>query len=131
MSTAAAALSLSLALRGEENQMALERLEKIENFASLSEGIALTAYLATAGEAARPLTSGRYAKHLWLGAVSAGLLLPALVRLFSSRKEKKGKKPSRIFSSALTLAGGLALKWALTHAGRESAEHSVAANRPA
>jgi formate-dependent nitrite reductase membrane component NrfD len=127
MSTAAAALSLVLASSGHDNRRALERLEKIENFAGICEGAALAAYIATSGETTEPLVSGPYARHLWLGAVSAGLVMPALARAFSSRKDGKKNRLSTIFSSALTLAGGLALKWALTHAGRVSAESAVAA----
>jgi formate-dependent nitrite reductase membrane component NrfD len=133
MSTATAALSLALAKSGASQDGALARLEKIETAAAAFEAAALAAYLATSGEASAPLVKGRYAKHLWGGAVAAGLVVPALARALSSRKRnssRKGEKKGRlstVIGSALTLAGGLALKWALTHAGRDSAEGATAA----
>lgn len=77
---------------------------------------------------AAPLVKGRHAKHLWGGAVAASLVVPALARSLSTRRRNSSRKAGKsgrlsiIFGSALTLAGGLALKWALTHAGRDSAE---------
>jgi formate-dependent nitrite reductase membrane component NrfD len=127
MSTAAAALSLVLALSGDDSQGALERLAKIENFAGICEGVALAAYVATSGKTTEPLVSGRYANHLWLGAIGTGLLIPALTRSISSRKDKRKSRLSTIFGSALILVGGVALKWAITHAGRVSAEGASAA----
>lgn len=129
MSTAAAALSLALAASGSASDRALKRLEQIETVASFCEGAALAAYLRTSEDAARPLTAGRYSKHLWLGAVGAGLALPAVMRAAAPKRLRK-KRAATILRSVLSLAGGLALKWAITHAGRDSAV-DVAATRNA
>jgi formate-dependent nitrite reductase membrane component NrfD len=127
MATGAAALSLALALRGKgSGDRELEALERIESLARLFEGTALAAYLLTTKESAKPLVSGRYSKHLWLGAVGAGLVLPTLLGALSSPR-RKAKRRATILSSALTLVGGLTLKWAVAHAGRASAEDSQAA----
>lgn len=122
MTTAASAISLLLALRGKQDKEgSLAKLERVEAIARGAEGAALVAYLATAKEGAKPLTSGTYAKHLWLGAVGAGIALPALLNTIAPRRRKKRRVMS-ILTSALSLLGGLTLKWAVTHAGRASAE---------
>ncbi len=121
ISTGAAAVSLALAISSETSSDPLETLEKIGQVSRLCEGAALAAYLVTTGDAARPLVKGKYSPQFWLGAVGAGLVLPTILEGKSSSKRKKSLA-STILSSALTLAGGLALKWAVTYAGRESAE---------
>lgn len=132
ISTGAAALSLMLAAGRGGNERALSVLEKIETAAAICEGAALAAYVQTSGGAARPLTEGRYSNHFWLGAVGAGLVLPMILRV-ASPKTVPRKRASTIVRSLLSLAGGLALKWAVTHAGRESAVDAEAtheATRP-
>ena len=121
---AASALSLVDSLSGENGSIS-NKLEKIENLTSIAEAAALTAYIVTSKGAAEPLTKGRYAKLFWLGAVGAGLIAPAVIR--AAFKGKKKKRAKSIIGSALSLAGGLALKWAVTHAGRASAIDSAAA----
>ena len=126
MSTGAAALSLATALSGNENKEIVERLEQIENFTNLAEAAALTAYIVTSKDSAEPLTKGRYSKLFWLGAVGTGLVAPAFIRIASSKKAKKSRAKT-VIGSLLSLAGGLALKWTITHAGRASAEDVKAA----
>jgi formate-dependent nitrite reductase membrane component NrfD len=119
----AAATSFALSLRNGSHNVALERLAKIENTARICEGAALVAYLVTSKDAARPLTKGRHSLLFWLGAIGCGLLLPVVFT--DNRKHNKDNKRSpgkSIVRSVLSLAGGLALKWAITHAGRESAD---------
>jgi len=130
ISAGAATISLHLMLHGGGNQKALRRIERIERLAALGEGASLAAYLITSGEAAKPLTSGGYKWHFWAGAVGAGLVLPELLRVFAPKKKKK-KRLAGILSSALSLAGSLALKWAVTYAGRESAMDAGVAHRMA
>ncbi len=120
MSTGAAALTLLLSARGGGGGGAsLKALEKVERAATLCEAGALAAYLVTAGKAAEPLTKGRQSKLFWLGAVGAGLVMPALVKAAAPRRKRR---VASVLGSAMKLAGGLALKWALVYAGRESAE---------
>lgn len=120
MSSGAAALTLLLSAKGgEEGGASLKALGKFERAATLCEAGALAAYLVSAGKTAEPLTKGRQAKLFWLGAVGAGLVLPALVDAAAPRKRRRAAK---VLGSALKLAGTLALKWALVYAGRSSAE---------
>jgi formate-dependent nitrite reductase membrane component NrfD len=119
----AAATSLALSLQNGNHSLALERLAKIENTARICEGAALVTYLVTSKDAARPLTKGRHARPFWLGAIGCGLLLPVVLSV--NRKPKKEHRRSRgksIVRSVLALAAGLALKWTITHAGRQSAD---------
>ncbi len=116
-----AATRLALALSNGRESAALRRLERIESVARIGEAAALAGYLATMGRAARPLTAGRQGWRFWLGAVGAGLIAPALIRAFKT-KRRKPSLGATLLGSALTLAGGLALKWAVVHAGRASAE---------
>jgi formate-dependent nitrite reductase membrane component NrfD len=123
MVTGAAATSLALAFFGGDNGAALSRLEKVERIASLCEGAALTGYLVSTGKAAGPLLKGKYLPHTLLaGSAVASHLLPA-------KPTKKGRRGllSVVLRSALTLAGGMALKWAIVYAGRKSAEDPQAA----
>lgn len=132
IATGAAATSLALALTGKDNAPAIRRLDKVKRLAGLFEVALLAGYLFTSGKAARPLLKGRYAWHTLLAGTSAAtpLLLPAKTPVEPSEKPagKRGKNflPA-ILGSALTLAGGFALKWAITYAGRKSAEDPKAA----
>jgi formate-dependent nitrite reductase membrane component NrfD len=135
ISTGAAATSLALALtaNGDRGSSAVfaknstaaladvRALAKIETTARVAEGAALAAYIISEGDAARPLTNGDHKWHFWLGAVGAGLVLPVVIA-----KSSKSRTANAI-GSALTLLGGLALKWAITHAGKKSALDNKAA----
>jgi formate-dependent nitrite reductase membrane component NrfD len=113
MSTAASAMTL--VAHGTKDKPALKTLHRLENVVASAETAMLVAYVATAKKAAKPLVRGRQSKLFWVGAVALGILAPAILR---TRRSKKAS----IAGSLLTLAGGLALKWAITHAGAESAE---------
>jgi formate-dependent nitrite reductase membrane component NrfD len=116
-----AATRLALAVSDGRESDASRRLEKIEIASRAVEALALAGYLVTTGRAARPLTTGRQRLRFWLGAVGAGLIAPALIQAFKPERRKPGLGAT-LLSSALTLAGGFALKWAVVHAGRDSAD---------
>ena len=105
MSAAAAALSLVAPS---------EPLARIEDAASACEAVAAGAYLATAGRAAQPLTSGAQAPLFW-GALAVGIVAPAILR-------RRRTRTSGILASALSLGGALMLKWVIVYAGRTSAK---------
>jgi formate-dependent nitrite reductase membrane component NrfD len=112
INTAVAACSLHLEVHGGSGE-SKRLLKRLETVTTICEAGMLVTYVATAKDAARPLIKGRYRWHFWLGAVAAGMIAPIVLR--SNRKFVKTTR------SVLTLVGGLALKWSLTHAGRESA----------
>ena len=116
LSNGVAATRLALALSEGRESAALRRLGKIETAARICEAAALAGYLATMGRAAKPLTSGRHGRRFWVGAIGAGLIAPALIQAFKPKGRKTGLGAT-LLGSALTLAGGLALKWAVVHPG--------------
>jgi formate-dependent nitrite reductase membrane component NrfD len=107
-------------------------LEKVERLARISKAVALGLYMATTGKAAKPLMKGRYGWQFWLGAVGVGLVAPAVLHAIRPKRRKPGRVGT-ILRSALSLAGGFALKLAIIQAGRASAEDvesSLHATRP-
>jgi formate-dependent nitrite reductase membrane component NrfD len=120
-SAGVAATRLALGLGAGRESEAMRRLGKIENAARIGEAAALAGYLVTTGRAAKPLTTGRHGWRFWAGAVGAGLIAPALIRAFKPKGRRTGLGAT-LLGSALTLVGSLALKWAVVHAGRDSAD---------
>jgi formate-dependent nitrite reductase membrane component NrfD len=121
LSAGVAATRLALALSEGRESEASRRLEKIEIASRIGEALALAGYLATMGREAKPLTTGHQRWRFWLGAVGAGLIAPALIQAFKPKRRKRSLGAT-LLSSAFTLAGGFALKWAVVHAGRDSAD---------
>jgi formate-dependent nitrite reductase membrane component NrfD len=122
--TASSALLLGTALT-RSNHRTRVALEWISRSAHIGEAASLAAYHYTAGPMIKPLTRGRYAGMFWSGAVGLGIVMPLMLDLVPGRSKRK-----TVIGSLLTLAGGLALKWAVVHAGRESAADAEA-NREA
>jgi formate-dependent nitrite reductase membrane component NrfD len=118
MSTAASALALATTLDRQADPCTCGAIDRIQSAAHVCEAGLATAYLCQSGRAADPLTRGSYARMFWLGAIGCGLALPAIAGVVRRKKESRG---STIASALMTLAGGLALKWAVVYAGRESA----------
>lgn len=113
MSSAVSALTLcSFRSDDEDTHRALSRFEDV---AAGAEAVALGAYLGTARKATRPLFRGKQSRLFIWGAVITGLIVPAVLRRSNSKLLRSGVAP------LLTLAGSLALKWSITHAGQESA----------
>jgi formate-dependent nitrite reductase membrane component NrfD len=127
MSMASSSLALACAMDPRMDLRSRVAIYSMENTAKVFEAAVLSAYLIRSGRASDPLTRGRQARIFWLGAIGCGLIAPAI--LAAVRTTVKKKKRASIWSSILSLAGGLALKWALVHAGRESALDPAAALR--
>jgi Formate-dependent nitrite reductase, membrane component len=119
LSTAASAIALITELQGKSNDSA--PLQNFEMIAKICEGMLTGAYLLSSGRAAEPLTRGRYAKHLWIGAMGLGIAVPIGIRL-ASRRMGRRKRAISLLSSACSLAGGFCLKWAIVHSGPISAD---------
>ena len=123
MSNGAAALTL-LNARSKDHDLH-QALSRFEDVSTVAEGAALGLYLGTAGKAARPLFNGKQSKLFLLGAVGVGIVAPAIFRRSGSSILRN------VVAPLLTLAGGAALKWAITYAGQESAMDAQLANRNA
>jgi formate-dependent nitrite reductase membrane component NrfD len=121
MVTSAAALALASAIHPFMNPHARDAMRKIEQAAHICETGAMAAYLYQAGRAADPLTRGRHAKNFWIAAVGCGLVLPWMLHRAQGRRAHRGMT---IASALLTLAGGLALKWSIVHAGQDSVKNA-------
>ncbi|MEN3337664.1 MAG: hypothetical protein V7647_1340 [Acidobacteriota bacterium] len=126
MSTGAAAISFVVAARTPAADRTLGRLQRIEHVATGAEALALAGYLLSAGKTAEPLTCGRYCRLFWGGAVAVGLVAATVGRVLSKRNGRHSR-PATMWSAACTIAGAWALKWALVHGGRSSAEDPTAA----
>lgn len=118
MVTSAAALALVSAIHPFMDQRAREAMRQIEKSAHICEAVTMAAFLIRGRRVATPLTRGRQSRLFWYGAVGCGLVLPWLINRAQGKKAGRG---STIASALLTLAGGLALKWSIVHAGHESA----------
>jgi formate-dependent nitrite reductase membrane component NrfD len=130
LSTAASAIALVTELQRKGHDHSA--LENFETIAKICEAVLTGAYLISSGRAAEPLTKGRYARQFWIGAMGVGIVLPIGIRIASRRMQKR-KSTLNVLSSALSLAGGFCLKWAIVHAGPVSAddpEAAIYASRP-
>ena len=107
-------------------QAALHRLATVESAASLGEMAILTGYLVQSGKAARPLTTGRFAPPFWLGAVSAGGLLPLLLHGVARRGHGRTVRSLSTAAAMCTMIGSLALRWSIFEAGKDSSEDQSA-----
>lgn len=114
------ASAVDLALEAANRKSPVRQpLDQIHAAGRLAEAVTLAGYLAAAGRLAEPLTRGKLAPYLWGGVVGAGLVLPGLL--------ERGGRHCKIAASALSLLGGLALRWAVVRAGRPSANDPSAA----
>jgi formate-dependent nitrite reductase membrane component NrfD len=126
MASATSALAVAAALDPESSDSTREALHRMEGVAKAAESVAMAAYVATTGEAARPLMKGRYSTMFRIGAFAVGVALPAFITF----SRKKPGRAATVISGALSIAGAAALKWAIVHAGRDAVE-DAALNREA
>src|SRR5262249_13671013 len=120
VATGAAATALALALTDGGDSPAIRKLGKIERLASLLEAVAFIGYLLQSGRSGARLLKGKQGRQLLLAA--AGAALPRLLPAPKSSEKRKRGVLSTVVGSLIVLAGGFALKWAITHAGRGSSE---------
>jgi formate-dependent nitrite reductase membrane component NrfD len=118
MSSAAGALAIAAALDSKSDDRTREVIHTISTVAKIGEAAALAGYIATTGPVAKPLTSGRHATMFKVGAIAIGLALPALI----GATRKKPTRTATVVSGLFSIAGALALKWAVVHAGHDSAD---------
>lgn len=116
-----AAVALALELLRQDDASTRRALDRIDLAGTVVEGVAMAGYLTTAAPFAQAMTRGQMGPMFWGGAIGAGLVLPAVVK-----KMGKGRW-ARVAAHALTLAGGMALRWAVLKAGEISAGDPAAA----
>ncbi len=122
MSTGMAAVDLTSRMLGPVSEAAEERLKK-------AEGIALGAELAmTAGAAAelgglaKPLAGGKWGRALQLGSIGLGMVAPLVLREVGKHLSPRPRKTLGLLASALVLAGGAVMRFAITEAGKEQCD---------
>lgn len=116
--SAASAIALVLAVRGQTHPEALARVEAVERIARVAEAGLLVASTVKLGETARPATAGRAGTAMKYGAIGVGMIAPALLHAANRRYSR----PVVALASALTLAGGIAFRYAVVMAGHASAD---------
>lgn len=122
--TGVAAVQLAMAARDRaEGEKPLHRVSAL---AKVVEAVSLAGYLVSAGSRAQPLTTGKQSGWLWGGGVGAGLAAAALLESMPARS-RGAKRGLKIAGAVAALAGGFALRWAVTRAGIPSAANSRAA----
>lgn len=127
LGTGASAIRLALSLQNAPDAEQEDRpLHRVEAAAHLAEAVAIGGFLASAGKLAKPVSSGKLAAPFWVGAVGAGLAIPALFANMPAGN-KQTRRWLKITGAALSLAGGFALRWAITQAGHPSGSDPQAA----
>ncbi len=128
VSTGVSAIELALQAKSSHagEQPSHASLKKIDAAAKIVEAITLAGYLTEAGKFAAPITKGKYAPHLWGGAVGAGLVGSTLLGAIPV-KNPKTRRVLRMAGAVAGLAGGFALRWAISQGGHISGKDPQAA----
>lgn len=112
-------LALQIASPHAEESPACRPIRQIAQVAKAAEAVAMVGYLNEAGNHAKPITEGKYANWHRYGAIGLGLVVSTACAL-APIKNPKTRRALRIGGAIAGLAGGFALRWALTQGGRES-----------
>lgn len=130
VATGASAIRLALEATAPdvENSPDHKPLEQIETVARLAEAVTLAGYLSTAGTLAAPITTGKYAPHLRFAqaSVAGGLVGSALMGAVPIGSPKT-RRALRIAGAVAGVAGGFALRWAISQGGHISGKDPQAA----
>jgi formate-dependent nitrite reductase membrane component NrfD len=120
VSTGAAAIDLALTMTGKDNDETMSALEETEAVALATEIAMLAAQAATSGKLVDPLLKGKY-RTLFIPGVGLGIVVPFLAQLNGVLRGHR-THGGRVLTSILVLLGGLAIRWSLVYAGKETAE---------
>ena len=130
VNTGAAAVSLALDAWGAATGAAHDddahaALQRIDTAAHAAEAVTLMGFHASAGDLAKPLTTGKAALPFWGGA--AAMTAAEVLKLLPLRG--RNRRWADAASALCGLAGGFALRWSMVHAGPLSANDPEAARR--
>lgn len=126
MTSGAAAIATAATVSGSEHSIADDALKTLETISAVTEGALLVVWIVALGPTAKPVTEGHLALIVRHGVVGAGLALPLVISAVSERLPRRMRKPATFISSALTLAGVFALRYAVVAGGKQSADDSRA-----
>lgn len=120
MSTGAATVHLtSIVAKTEDSSDSGRALTVIGLTSGATELVLLGGYVATSGQAAKPLLQGE--TGILLAGVTAALVVAAVLDLASLRSGHQGRGLSA-FAGVATLAAGAMLRWGIVRAGKASAD---------
>src|SRR5205823_4795164 len=108
---------LTAKLLGPVSRESEERLHRAETAALVAELALTAASTAALGKLAKPLTHGKMSTAFKVGYLGLGLAAPLALRPFAKKRPWLG-----LLGSVLSLAGTIMLKFAVTEAGKESAD---------
>jgi formate-dependent nitrite reductase membrane component NrfD len=114
---AATALSLQVSSNDADED---DALTVVDATASLVKAGLLAAWVTSLGDVNGPLTEGRRGKIVREGCILAGVVAPLVIEAATSRSPR-WQRAGRIAAAALSLAGTLALRYAVVSGGRASA----------
>jgi formate-dependent nitrite reductase membrane component NrfD len=130
IASGAEAINLTREIRTphSEPSSGIDPVRTIAAVARVTEAVAITGYLKETGELAEPITRGKYSPLFKYGAIGAGLVLATACDLIPV-KNPKTKRALRIAGAVAGLAGGFALRWAITLGGHPSGSDPNAARK--
>jgi formate-dependent nitrite reductase membrane component NrfD len=129
--TASAAASGSAAatvaaMQGNVSSETLEKLATLESVATLTELGLLAAFVNQSGKTADPLTRTAASLPFWAGAIGMGAIVPLLLHRAARPRDGRVARSLRLAAALSTLAGSLALRFAVVEAGKRSAADQAA-----
>jgi formate-dependent nitrite reductase membrane component NrfD len=127
VTSGAAMLSLVGAATGEDTLESRETLETVDTLGSLAQlGLIAARHALMPPQVRAPLQRGLWGRVWQFGVIGGGLVSPVAVRLGLRLGGWKAGRALSMATSALSLLGALAERFALTEAGKVSAQDPLA-----
>jgi formate-dependent nitrite reductase membrane component NrfD len=127
VTSGAAMLSLMGAATGKDTLRARKELEDVDNLGTVAQlGLIVAREVMMPPRVREPLRRGLWGRVWRFGAIGTGMLSPLAIRLSMRLSGWKLGRALSIVVSSLTLIGALAERFALTEAGKISAEDPLA-----
>ena len=126
MTSGAAAIAAASTFTGSESSVTDDALQTLETISTVAEGLLLVAWIVALGPTAKPFTDGRLASIVRYGVVGGGMVLPLVITAACEQLPRRMHRPATLVSTALTLAGVFALRYAVVEGGRRSADEPQA-----
>ncbi|GAC1455524.1 MAG: polysulfide reductase NrfD [Ktedonobacterales bacterium] len=127
LASGAAALKLIGTLTRTHTSEASEQIEAVETVATISQlGLVAAREVLVPQRVSAPLRTGLWGRIFQFGAVGAGMVTPMALGMLTRLASPRTRRTVSTISTCLTLAGALAERFAITEAGKVSAEDPLA-----
>ena len=127
VASGAAALALVGNARGQQNEAAQRDIEAVETISACAQlGFVTARELIVPSRVKRPLQRGPWGWTFQLVAVGGGMAGPLALRLGARLSGRRMGRTLSMTGATLTLAGALAERYAITEAGKLSADDPIA-----